>query len=92
MWINIFARQVTQYASTGINGLVCTDVRFIDEFDYLKSTGWTMVYITRQGAPVETEYSQHTSETQLSSALPWDHIITNDGTMKEFASAIRSVL
>lgn len=63
---------------------IVTDVRFRNEFDVLKSDGWTMVRITRIGAP------EPFPEEELchGAAVPWDYVIENNGTLEEFSEKV----
>ena len=86
IWFRHLRRDILDYLS--INGqrpVVVSDVRFRDEAQALKNMGAVLIRIERPGCPGEIggfDFS-HISETDLDDWDGFDHVIHNDGTLKE---------
>ena len=70
--------------------IIITDMRFPNEFEYLRSQGFITVKITRQNKPIDRNVN-HISETALSNHL-FDYTIENDGTIEEYYEKIDNLL
>lgn len=102
-WINITFQEIerqrkadSQHGSSFINGLleyrelnfVITDVRYINEADYLKKAGATLIRIEREGI-VKFD---HESETQLDSYEHFDYMISNNDTIEKLETKVSDIL
>ncbi len=65
-----------------------TDVRYPNECEAIKEDGGLLVLIERPGIPTY----DHPSECALDDWTDWDHVIVNDGTLKEFEESVRAAL
>ena len=62
----------------GLSNMFIPDVRFENEFNYLKENGWTLVKINRN-----TIKTENVSEIELDKIndRQWDHVIDNNGNV-----------
>jgi hypothetical protein len=73
--------------------LYVTDVRFLNELEMLKRTGWTTIKISRPDRDLgaDEQFRNDISETALMDpkydAL-WDYTIINDGTLDELKARL----
>jgi len=72
-----------------INNIVITDIRFQDEFDFIKQLGGIIVKINRDIS--SNEYSNHLSETFIND-FKEDFIIYNNSSKEEFYKHIQEFL
>ena len=86
IWAKMALKNVSE---TNINTYI-SDLRFLNEFEYMKNNGWKCVKIVRTSVDSNrqgTGSKTHISETELDN-LPddkWDYVLTNnDGTLMEF--------
>lgn len=92
VWVKLALKNVSE---TNTN-IYISDLRFLNEFDYLKNNGWKCVKIVRKplndrkGTGSET----HISETSLDNQPDdrWDYILTNNGTVEEFYESIDNMI
>lgn len=85
VWVNIAINK--SYSNKNENFYI-SDLRFPNEFETLKRTGWTCVKIIRshQEDRKGSGSHSHSSETCLDGVLDeqWDYIIYNLGSLKDF--------
>lgn len=80
--------------------LLCPDLRFQNEFQYLRQTGWTAVKVDRPlsaeqlAARLGTGADGHVSETQLDAKPDWDWdcVIKNDGSLAQFDASVQELV
>lgn len=65
--------------------LVVDDLRFPNDYDFLKSLGATVVKVERPGV----ERGSHASENQQ---LPHDHLLLNDGALEDLQIKVDALL
>lgn len=85
IWLKYFDRKLNELPADA--DVVCTDVRFENEVEFLKSRGFKVVGIYRMNAPPSGRNDNHPSET----ALDWyefDYTIHNDGTIEELHAKV----
>jgi len=88
IWLDNMASKIEEAESDNIDGVVITDVRFKNEFYWLKSLNFKLIKIER-----ETHVKiSHVSET-LQDSIPindFDFVVQNNGTLDELAGFIKS--
>lgn len=72
----------------GYSDVMITDVRFLNEAEYIKSKGGLLVRINRPNL----EEDQHISETELDNYSNWDYVIKNDGTMEDLVHKVNQMI
>lgn len=80
-WLAKLSEQLSQYENQDAIVMI-TDVRFPNEFQYIKSIGGLMVRITRPNMPSSGDV--HVSETALDDELGFDTFIENNGSLELF--------
>jgi dephospho-CoA kinase len=102
VWVKYLDRRMTLCKRFGIEKFIVTDLRQFNEYDYLKEKGFVIVKveadeeIRRQrmieaGDDFTEEDLNH--ETELSvDALPYDYLITNNGTLEELYEQIEFII
>lgn len=91
IWLKFTLEWMLVHASRGIKRIIVPDVRFHNEFDFIKDLGGTMIRVNapkRNRAACEKEASKgtgtaeqigsHISETELDSGRTFDYTIDND--------------
>jgi len=81
---NIFVTTLTR-SLPGDKNVYVSDVRFKQEFDFLRSQGFLLIRIKRKGVSASTNdenINAHESEHSLHTA-PWDYVLKNNGTREE---------
>lgn len=96
-WINAVDRKIQDIPEE--TNLFLGDLRFKNEFNYLKNKGWTLVKIERNDTNYKnlyniTDYTNHYSENDLNSISDskWDYIIQNNGSLEDFFLQITSLM
>lgn len=81
IWINAFDAKSKMAEERGDNLVIASDLRFIDEFNYLKENGFYLIRIIRG----EDEGMNHISETQQKQIKnsDFDKIIDNNGSLMD---------
>lgn len=69
--------------------VVADDVRFPNEAERMRRRGGIVICIVR-GAADATRKPRHASEDFL--AVPFDHVVVNDGTVEQLADALAHIL
>lgn len=70
--------------------IIVTDCRYPNEAEFIKSKGGILIKIIRpnhEESTITGEQAKHASETQIDS-LPYDYLITNNGTLEDFKTQI----
>jgi len=85
-WIKKMDSAISMFESYGsVDTLIISDVRFKNEFAYLKKKGAIMLRIER-AAVVDDD--RHISEIELDN-VPHDYTIHNDGSMLDLAEQVK---
>lgn len=88
-WLVKLGETVDRYADQDVV-LVVTDIRFPNEFDYIKSRGGLMVRVERPGIARGDGLNEvHPSETALDEETRWDSVIENNGDLSQFESLVK---
>ena len=86
-WLAKLSEQLEQYKDQDAI-VVITDVRFPNEFSFIKSIGGLMVRVSRPGLPNATD--PHPSEVALDDEKGFDTFIDNNGTLEQFDSIVQA--
>ena len=88
---NVFVNLALKEIENNIqnNNFFCNDLRFINEYEKLKSNGWICIKIIRN---VTNEQSSHHSENELDNINNWDYIIENNGSLEDFYKNIDDII
>jgi len=74
-------------------GLVIDDLRFLNEYQWLRQHGFLVVYIEGSFRPLQGAEAEHESETALSpEVVPFDLVLPAGSSVAERVEAIVSVL
>lgn len=86
-WLAKLSEQLEQYKDQNAI-VVITDVRFPNEFTFIKSIGGLMVRVSRPGLPNSTD--PHPSEVALDDEKGFDTFIDNNGTLEQFDKIVQA--
>lgn len=86
LWVNAFGMRAAAHVAAG-HDVACTDVRFPNEVAAIKREGGVVLMIERPGL---TAIDGHASED--TSALYFDAVIVNDGTVEDLHRKVRGYL
>ena len=90
IWLDALLRDIRQAEAEGAEGVVIDDLRFANEYHFLRDLGATIIRIDRPDAANGT-LNSHASECDWVD-FRWDHRIHNDGDMLALREKIRKVL
>lgn len=88
IWINVLDYRLSTYSKDEV--LVLTDCRFINEHNFLKSKGFTLIKVQRPSC----SKIEHVSETELE-RIPnyqFDYIIDNNGSLSDLHKNVINML
>ena len=77
-WLKKMDQAVEQFSGRPL--VIIPDVRFMNEYDWVKKNDGIMVRVNRPELQV---VDGHVSETELDDIPNWDIVICNDGTIKD---------
>lgn len=70
-----------------------SDLRFPNEFQYLREAGFTLIKIERDNSTLlDAKVKKHTSETSLDQEKNWDYRIYNNSSIVEFYRKLDSTI
>lgn len=82
-WIKKMDQAIEQFSGRSL--VIIPDVRFMNEYDWVKLHDGIMVRVERPGLPTG---DGHVSETELDNIPNWDIVIRNDGTIKDLIDQV----
>jgi len=88
IWARTLERRALADPKTSV---VIGDVRFPNEVAAIHRLGGFVVRVDRD-VPARPEEDNHLSETALADYDGWDHVITNDGDVKDLWRKVRDVI
>lgn len=90
IWINAFDTKFKMAQARGDNLVIASDLRFIDEFNYLKENGFYLIRIFRG----KEENINHVSEIQQKQIKDddFDTLIDNNGTLLDLHGKIDEIV
>ena len=85
---------VVKQASSHYDVLFITDVRFINEAEWVTNRGGKVVRVERRQEAYDPEETPdcHSSETAMDDYSNYDYVINNNGSENELLSAVSSML
>lgn len=101
VWINFLDKRLQALNGTGIENFIVTDVRQVNEYNYLKKQGFIVLKveadeeirrerIEKAGDIFSPEQFYHDTEIQVDN-IPADYILTNNTTLQDFLDQINYV-
>lgn len=88
-WVKVFDKRLQEIKASGFDGIVViTDIRFLDEANYVKSVDGVLVRIDR---PNHRTTDSHSSENALDD-YSFDEWITNDGSIEDLLIPAKAFL
>lgn len=88
-WIRKMAQWIETVFAQGITSIVITDVRFINEADFIRAAGGSIWKVRRTQADMKS--ANHQSEAEIE--LIWsDKAIDNNGSITDLASEIHGAI
>ena len=91
IWLRYMLEWMLVHASRGIKRIIIPDVRFHNEFDFIKDLGGTLIRVNaparnkaalqreaERGNGTAEQIGSHISETELDSGRTFDYVIDND--------------
>ena len=67
--------------------LLIPDVRFKNEYEWVKGHGGVMIRLERPSSAIDT----HPSETELDSQKEWDYVLDNSGTPEQLLEQVKQI-
>lgn len=89
IWINCFDKSLQKAVREEKQLVIASDLRFIDEFNYLKEKDFILIRLVRG----DTKSMTHISETQQDQIKndEFDIVIENSGTLKELEDKVKKL-
>lgn len=87
VWLNSLVEDANR--SQDINTYIVSDVRFVNEFKYLKQSGFTMIRIIRDDSAKINDPSEAEQESIMNSEF--DFVVHNNGSMDDLSSEIKTI-
>lgn len=86
IWLNAMERALSRHREVGTAGVVIDDLRFRNEYEFIRNHGATIIRIEREGCMIPTLNQGHASE------MDWHHFdhdwkIINDKSILSLADA-----
>ncbi|MDF2010228.1 hypothetical protein [Priestia megaterium] len=93
VWINYTSRKYEELKLLGMDNFVLTDLRQMNEYQWLKANGFTVIKVEAEpeiriermkqaGDKFNMQSLLHPVEQQIS-ALPYDYLVTNNTTLED---------
>ncbi len=86
IWINKFDEKFGLLINS--SKIVITDVRFVNECEYIKSKGGIIINVTRNTGVLDS----HLSETELDGYTGFDYTIDNNGSIIDYHTELDAIL
>lgn len=87
IWLNLLVQDANR--SNDINTYIISDVRFLNEFYYLKNSDFTMIRVLRNDSSKIDDISELEQEKIMDSEF--DYVIHNNGPIDELAQEVRQI-
>lgn len=85
IWLNALVKDATK--SEDVNAYIVSDVRFVNEFKYLKEAGFTMIRVLRDDCAVIDDISE--KEQEAIKDKEFDHVINNNKTIEYLRDEVK---
>lgn len=86
MWLDVFTHRFNKEVAKNIGAVIVTDVRFRNEFDYLKELGFFLIRINRE-TEVKINHSSETNQDQITNS-EFDFVLNNNFGLEELTNTI----
>lgn len=90
LWLDALRRNITAAADKGVVGVVIDDLRFTNEYQFLRELGARIVEVRRESLDVAPA-GAHGSEVERMQFTP-DIVAENNGSVQEWSHAARSLV
>lgn len=87
IWIQNLDSYINNYLSN--SNIIVTDLRFRNEFDYLKNNNYCIIRIIRNNLILSTDESEVNQDTIKNSEF--DYIIHNNGSLDDLAIRVKDI-
>jgi hypothetical protein len=87
IWLNCLVKDAE--LSTDKIGYICSDVRFVNEYNYLKSHGFFMIRITREASTKINDVSELEQDQIPNDGF--DYVIENNGSMLALEEEVKKI-
>jgi len=92
IWIaTVFYVTIPKLREQGFITFVISDVRYLNEAEWLQRDGGFLVKVTRPGSGTSVG-ATHASETQLNDFKNFDYYINNDGSLEELYTKVDALV
>lgn len=88
-WVNIFDYTVKNYTVKPYKHIICNDVRYRNEFDYLKANNYFLIRVLRNVDRIND--SSETNQDEINNE-EFDAIIDNNGTLQELEERVNQIV
>ena len=91
IWIDVFDNKLKKCEKDKINIVIASDLRFIDELNYLRENGFVLIRLLK---PDDVPQMSHISETQQNQIKDeeFNFIINNDGTLNDLNNKVLEIV
>ena len=90
IWLNAMHSAIERERACGAAGVVIDDLRFLNEYKFLRQRGATIVRIEREGCLIPTLNQGHASEMDWCDFAP-DKTLLNNGELTDFHNFARNI-
>ena len=90
VWLSAMERQFTLFRNAGEEGLVIDDLRFRNEYEFLRERGARIIRIEREGCLIPTLNQGHASEADWCDFKP-NVVVDNCGSILSLADVVRDI-
>lgn len=90
IWLNAMSAAIEREWACGAAGVVIDDLRFLNEYQFLRQRGATLIRIEREGCLIPTLNQGHASEMDWCDFVP-DKTLRNNGGIEDFWKFARNL-
>lgn len=83
IWLQAMERELSFHRNSGATGVVIDDLRFANEYQFLRSHRATIIRIEREDCLIPTLNQGHASEADWCDFTP-DKVLRNNGSIEDF--------
>lgn len=81
VFVNSVKNKIEQYDSQNLKYVICTDVRFTHEYDFIKQNNGIMINIVRDGVEQAEDIAEH--DLDMMDKENYNYVIYNDGSYED---------
>ena len=90
IWLNAMGAAIDRCQARGWEGVVIDDLRFANEYQFLKERGATIIRIEREGCLIPTLNQGHASEADWCDFVP-NVVLSNSGSILSLGDLVRYI-